>query len=142
MSPEDDPPPAPEDTRTPLFRWSGAYWGYRSATRVHDRYGRHVGWIEPTPSHVPRWRGRQGDAPRPSGFDVFLVDGHFLGELCDGHYVLRHAFRADPVVRAARPTVPHRSPPDPWPSREPRDDVDGWRDVLPWPLRPPVPLRA
>ena len=48
--------------------------------------------------------------PGRPGFDAFLLDGHFLGELCDGAYVLRDAFRADPVTRAPRPAVHHRAP--------------------------------
>lgn len=144
MSPDPDPErpgPSPQEPsrETPLFRWSGVHWGYLAGMRLHDRHGRHVGWIEPTPSRVPRWRGRQGDAPRPAGFDAFLLDGHFLGEVCDGHYVLRDAYRADPLPRAARPAIHHRTPPEPSPEREARDPVDGWRDVLPWPLRPPTP---
>jgi len=53
----------------------------------------------------------------------------------------RDAFRADPVTRAARPAVHHRAPVDRVPDREERDPMDGWRDSLPWPIRPPLPPR-
>jgi hypothetical protein len=126
----------------PFFRWDGHYWGFRVGDRLYDRYGRQVAWFQPTPPGTPRWHGRTGEAPRPAGEDVYALDGHFLGELCDGRHVLRHAGRADPVPRAARAPVPYGTPPDPVPDRGPRDPVDDWRDVLPWPLRPPTPIRV
>jgi hypothetical protein len=110
---------------TPLFRWDGTYWGFRAGDQVHDRYGRHAGWVETTPDTA----------------DVFDLSGRFLGELADELYVVRDLFRAEPIHRAPRPAVAFRTPPTPPPDREPRDPRDDWHDALPWPLPPPDPPR-
>jgi hypothetical protein len=103
----------------PLFRWTGAYWGFVAADRVYDRHGRHVGWV--------------------SGHDVYGLAGGFLGELRDEHYVLRDAIRAEPLQRAPRPAIPYLCPPAAELDRDARDPLDGWVDALPWPLPPPEP---
>jgi hypothetical protein len=108
----------------PIFRWSGASWGFLDGDRLYDRYGRQVGWIEPVPGHAP---------------DVFDLGGRFLGELLDGHYVLRHTVRAEPLHRPPRASIRHPAPPDPSPDRDPREPRDDWTDALPWPLWPPDP---
>ena len=108
----------------PVFRWSGACWGFLEGDRLYDRYGRQVGWVEPVPGHAP---------------DVFDLGGRLLGELVDGHYVLRHRLRTEPVHRAPRPPLPHPAPPDPSTDREAQEPRDDWTDPLPWPLRPPDP---
>ncbi len=116
----------PERPVTLLFRWDGTYWGFRLQNQLHDRYGRHVGWIETTPG-------------QPA--DVYHLTGRFLGELIEGHYVMRSLLRAEPVHRAERAAVPVWTPPDQPPDLEPKDPRDGWTDALPWPLRPPEPPR-
>jgi hypothetical protein len=73
--------------------------------------------------------------------DVYHLGGHCLGELTDGHYVLRGILRTEPVHRATVPAIPHMTPPDPVPNRDPRDPREGWADALPWPLAPPDPPR-
>jgi hypothetical protein len=109
---------------TPLFRWAGQYWGFLAGDRLHDRHGRHVGWVEPRPGQPP---------------EVYHLSGHFLGELVDHHYVLRHVTGAEPSGRGSRAPVPCATPPDPEPARDPRDPRDDWVDALPWPLPPPEP---
>jgi hypothetical protein len=111
---------------TPMFRWSGQYWSYLVDGRLHDRHGRQVGWLTPTADGV---------------IDVYHLGGHCLGELTDGHYVLRGILRTEPVHRATVPAIPHMTPPDPVPNRDPRDPREGWADALPWPLAPPDPPR-
>jgi hypothetical protein len=107
-----------------VFRWNGAVWGFLDGDRLYDRYGRQAGWLEPV----------SGKAP-----DVFDLDGHFLGELVDHHYVLRHTLRKEPVQRARRVRTIHPAPPDPLPARNPRLPREDWTDGLPWPIFPPDP---
>jgi hypothetical protein len=106
----------------PVFRWAGQYWGFLAGSELYDRYGRHVGWLE--------------------GADVYLRSRAFLGELRAEGYVVRDVLRAEPVHRAARAAVPYGTSPASPPDRDACDPVDGWRDALPWPLRPPEPSRV
>ena len=115
-----DAPRAP----VPIFRWSGALWGFVDHDRLYDRHGRQAGWVEAVPGRGP---------------DVFDLGGRFLGELFGRHYVMRHALRAEPVHRAPRVRTIHPAPPDPVPARDPRTPLDDWTDPLPWPLAPPDP---
>jgi hypothetical protein len=108
----------------PVFRASGAYWGFIDGGRLYDRYGRQTAWLDPVPGRPP---------------DVFDLGGRFLGELVDEHYVLRSGLRAEPVHRAPRAAQLHAAPPDAWPDREPRAPRRDWADALPWPLEPPDP---
>jgi hypothetical protein len=108
----------------PVYRPSGAYWGFVEADRFYDRYGRQMGWLDPVAGQAT---------------DVFDLAGGFLGEVVDDHYVLRYAMRAEPVHRAPRPQTLHPAPPDRGPDREPRDPRQDWADALPWPLPPPDP---
>jgi hypothetical protein len=120
------------EAMTPLFRWSGQYWGFLLDDQVHDRYGRHVGWVERAPERPPFTGSR---------LDVYDLSGRFLGEVRERHWVLRHALRAEPIHRAPRPAVPCLAPLEPPPSRDAREPRDDWSDALPWPLRPPEPIR-
>ena len=115
-----DAPRAP----VPIFRWSGAFWGFVEGDRLYDRYGRQAGWIEAVPGRSP---------------DVFDLQGRFLGELVGRHYVLRYALRNEPVHRAPRVRTTYPAPPDPPAARDPRTPLDDWIDALPWPLLPPDP---
>ena len=114
------PRPAP----VPIFRWSGALWGFVDEGRLFDRFGRQVGWIEPVAGRSP---------------DVFDLTGRFLGELFGRHYVMRYALREEPIRRSPRVRAVHPAPPDPLPARDPRTPIDDWNDGLPWPLSPPDP---
>ena len=114
----------PADAPRPVFRLGGAYWGFLESSRLYDRYGRQMGWLDPVPGRAP---------------DVFDLAGRFLGELVDDRYVLRYALRAEPVHRAPRSPSLHPAPPDEWPDREPHDPNQDWTDALPWPLPPPDP---
>lgn len=142
----------------PVFRWDGKYWGFVLGSRLHDRYGRQAGWLEPRPTSTPHTRDRRPAAPGPEtaagegpappaqvgslGMDLYDLSGRFLGELWEGQHVLRSVLRNPPVPRAARAPVPHPAPPAPAPDHEPRDPLDDWRDALPWPLFPPMPPRV
>jgi hypothetical protein len=108
----------------PVFRWSGAAWGFLEDDRLYDCYGRQAGWLELVPGKAP---------------DVFDLTGRFLGELVDHHYVLRHTLREEPVHRAPRVRSTHSAPPHPLPSRDARIPREDWTDGLPWPLLPPDP---
>jgi hypothetical protein len=111
---------------SPVFRWSGQYWGFVEHDRLYDRYGREAGWLMRLPGRPP---------------DVFDLGGRFLGQLVDDRHVLRHGLRAEPVHRAPRPGALHPAPPDAWPDLDPRDPRDDWAEALPWPLPPPDPPR-
>jgi hypothetical protein len=115
-----DTPRAP----VPIFRWSGALWGFVEHDRLYDRHGRQAGWVEAVPGRGP---------------DVFDLGGRFLGELFGRHYVMRHTLREEPVHRTPRVRTLHPAPPDPLPARDPRVPIDDWTDALPWPLPPPDP---
>ena len=114
----------PRSSPVPIFRWSGALWGFVDEGRLFDRYGRQVGWIEPVAGRSP---------------DVFDLTGRFLGELFGRHYVMRYALREEPIRRSPRVRAVHPAPPDPLPARDPRPPIDDWNDGLPWPLSPPDP---
>ena len=113
----------PSRAAAPIFRWSGALWGFVEGDRLYDRYGRQAGWLEAVPGRSP---------------DVFDLQGRFLGELI-GRHVLRYALREEPVHRAPRVRITHPAPPDPEPAGDPRSPLDDWTDALPWPLSPPDP---
>jgi hypothetical protein len=104
---------------TAVFRWAGQYWGFLGDGVLYDRYGRQVGWRE--------------------GADVFRLDGRFLGEVVDAHYVMRDRLREQPIHRAPRPGMRWPAPPLAAPDRAARDSLDDWADALPWPLPPPDP---
>ena len=114
----------PRRAPVPIFRWSGALWGFVDEERLFDRYGRQAGWIEPVAGRSP---------------DVFDLTGRFLGELFARHYVLRYALREEPIHRTPRVGQTHPAPPDPLPARDPRALLDDWSDALPWPLSSPDP---
>jgi len=40
----------------PIFRWSGALWGFVEGDRLYDRYGRQAGWIEAVPGRSLEFR--------------------------------------------------------------------------------------
>jgi hypothetical protein len=108
----------------PIFRWTGALWGFVDGDRLFDRYGRQAGWVEQVPGRGP---------------DVFDLGGRFLGELFDRHYVLRHTLREEPIPRHPRVLIIHPAPPHPAPARDRRSPLDDWSDALPWPLPLPDP---
>jgi hypothetical protein len=108
----------------PIFRWSGALWGFVDEDRLFDRFGRQAGWIEPVADRSP---------------DVFDLNGRFLGELFGRQYVMRYVLREEPIHRARCVGAIHRAPPDPLPARDPRTPIDDSHDGLPWPLFPPDP---
>jgi len=99
------------DSSTPVFRWSGQYLGFLSHRWLFDAGGRYLGWCE---SDGTVWRG----------------DGKPLGQLVEGHYVLRNLTRSSPVPRTPRvPPVPP-SLPRPAAPRLPCIPRPGWVDGL------------
>jgi hypothetical protein len=95
----------------PLFRWSGAYFGFLLSGWLFDAYGRYLGWYDE--------RGA-----------VWARDGTYLGEIVEASYVLRRLTVSPPVRRT--PKVPPVSPPLPSApaNRVPRVTLSGWADAL------------
>ncbi len=108
----------------PIYRWSGALWGFVDEDRLFDRFGRQAGWIEPVVGRSP---------------DVFDLKGRFLGELFARHYVMRYTLRGEPIHRALRVGPSASGSARSLPARDPRVPLDDWSDALPWPLSPPDP---
>jgi len=65
---------------TPIFRWSGAYFGFLTNTGfLFDANGVYIGWV--------------------SKDQVWAVDGSYLGELVDTHYILRDTDLPEPAPK-------------------------------------------
>ena len=100
-----------EAAAIPLFRWSGAYFGFLLSGWLFDAYGRYLGWYDE--------RGA-----------VWARDGTYLGEIVEASYVLRRLTVSPPVRRT--PKVPPVSPPLPSApaNRVPRVTLSRWADAL------------
>jgi hypothetical protein len=77
---------------TPIYRWSGQYFGFISNDRLFDASSHYLGWITED--------GR-----------VWRANGSFLGEIEDENYILRRTSMSTPSNRSARsrpstPSVP------------------------------------
>ena len=118
--PVTDAPRAP----VPIFRWSGALWGFVDHDRLYDRHGRQAGWVEAVPGRGP---------------DVFDLERALPRRAVRPPLRDAPRARAEPVHRAPRVRAIHPAPPDPVPARDPRTPLDDWTDPLPWPLAPPDP---
>jgi len=96
---------------TPIFRWDGRYWGFTANGNLFNRHGEYRGWIE-------------------SDGSVWRDDGTYLGEMVDGHYILRSTLALEPAPRL--PHVPPACPIPPVPSvsRVGRVPEVGYQDAL------------
>lgn len=111
MKQRDDQPVWLTASGWPIYKWDGTYFGFLTGGCFFDAKGRYLGWVT-----------EEGA--------VWHVDGRFLGELVDGHYVLRRMTMVEPVRRVprARPMPP--MPPVPSLPRVPRIPRLGWTDAL------------
>lgn len=96
---------------TPIFRWSGQYFGFISNGHFFDASSKYLGWLE-------------------SDGTVWGQDGALLGQLTDGNYILRDASRIPPIPRIPRiPPIPP-IPPIPSINRIAKIGRIGWGDAL------------
>ena len=72
----------------PIFRWNGQPLGFVQNGFLYDTEGKYLGWV-----------GTEGD--------VWAKDGHFVGEVVMGEYIMRNVLRKSPT-----PVIP-RFPPLP-----------------------------
>jgi hypothetical protein len=96
---------------TPLFRWTGRYFGFQSGGYLFDARGFYRGWVTAD--------GR-----------VWRADGRYAGELIDRWYVRWCPTETRPADRT--PLAPPDPPtvPTPWADRTPREPPAGYTDGL------------
>ena len=95
----------------PVFKWSGAPFGFIHGGALFGYDGRYVGWI-----------ARDGK--------VWHGDGRYIGDLVDEEYVLRNTQRLDPPPAVSRVSPVSPTPPAMPASRMPRPPRPGWIDAL------------
>lgn len=96
---------------TPIFRWSGEYFGFISNGNFFDANSNYLGWVE-------------------NDRTVWRQDGVLLGQLTEGNYILRNTSRTPPI-----PKIPHIPPIPPIPpipsiNRIGKIGRIGWEDAL------------
>ena len=98
-------------SKTPIYRWSGEYFGFIYNGKFFDADSNYLCWID--------------DENR-----VWRADGTFLGEIVDDNYILRQTTKVEPVPRVPKlPPVPP-VPPVPRVGRVGRVPKVGWKDAL------------
>lgn len=95
----------------PIFRWSGAYFGFLRNGNLFDATGTYKGWLTDEGA-------------------VWRADGRFLGELVDDHYILRRQSMIEPIRRVPKVPPVRRVPRVPAIPRVPRIPRLGWVDAL------------
>ncbi len=97
--------------KTPIFRWSGEYFGFIYRGNLFDAEGNYLGWIEDDGS-------------------VWNRDGTYLGELIEGNYILRNTMRMEPLPKI--PKIPPIAPIPPVPKSDRIAKMAklGWDDAL------------
>jgi hypothetical protein len=95
---------------TPVFKWSGEYFGFIHNENLFHADGAYLGWIEDG--------------------QVWASDGAYLGEVVEEHYILRRTNTIAPLPKIPRslPIRPIR--PMQGISRSGRIPKAGWIDAL------------
>jgi hypothetical protein len=95
---------------TPIFKWTGKYFGFIQGACLFDAVGCYLGWVE----EGQLW-GR---------------NGAYVGEVVEQNYILRAKGMVPPLPRKPRipPTAPIR--PTPALNRTGRLYKSGWVDAL------------
>ena len=96
---------------TPVYRWSGYYFGFIADGHLFDAAGRYLGWVE-------------------ADGTVWRVNGSYLGELVAGEFILRRSSVALPPNRPARPFPAPPAAPPAQPYRTARALPAGYLDAL------------
>lgn len=94
----------------PIYRWSGAYFGFVINGNLFDAKARYLGWVT-------------------NGL-VWHADGTYLGQLYDGSYVLANNSRSPPAPQAPHSAPPQPAVPSPWSDRAPRTLLLAFDDAL------------
>lgn len=79
---------------TPMFRWSGEYFGFLESGALFAADGTYLGWID--------------DGA------VWNKDGTFRGRVVEQNYILKREMKLEPLAR--KPRTPPRTPVPPFPS--------------------------
>lgn len=96
---------------TPIFRWSGEYFGFINNGHFFDSSSNYLGWVENDGS-------------------VWSRHGTLLGQVTDGNYILRNTSRIPPIPKIPRiPPIPP-IPPIPSINRIGKIGRIGWNDAL------------
>jgi hypothetical protein len=95
---------------TPVFKWSGEYFGFIHNENLFHADGTYLGWVE--------------------NGQVWANDGAYLGEIVEENYILRRINLSPPLPKAPRmrPIPPIR--PIQEISRSERLPKAGWIDAL------------
>ena len=98
----------PPIATTPMFRWSGEYFGFVQNNALFAADGTYIAWIE--------------------GNTVWKKDGTFCGQVVEQNYVLKRHMKLDPLARMPRTPPGPPITPIPWSKRPARvlesDSVD------------------
>jgi hypothetical protein len=97
--------------KTPVYKWSGKYWGFISNNKLFDQNATYCGWID-------------------EDNRVWNTDGFFLGEVIDENYILRKNMKMQPMNKIPKMAPMQPMPPLPRMDRVGRISRLGWDDVL------------
>ena len=97
--------------RTPIFRWSGKYFGFIHKGYFFDADSNYLGWVEDDGS-------------------VWRSDGTYLGELTESYYILRNMIKREPTPKIPKITPIPPIPAIPRINRIGRIAKIGWEDAL------------
>lgn len=96
--------------KTPIYRWSGEYFGFIYNDRLFDKYSKYLGWLD-------------------SG-EVYRSNGTYLGAIVDENYILRRTTMATKATRATRATPATPATPAARSNRAGRSNRSGYIDAL------------
>lgn len=97
--------------KTPLYKWSGNYWGFIYNNKFFDKDGNYQGWIT-------------------EDLRVWNSDGEYLGEIINENYILRNTMKMTPMSKIPKiPPIPP-IPPIPKIDRIGKIGKIGWIDAL------------
>ncbi len=95
---------------TPIFHWSGEYFGFIRDSNFFNKDGTYLGWLK----YELLWK----------------KDGEFLGELIDENYILRNKAYVPMCAQAPRTPPLRPIPPAPINNHAGKAPRAGWVDVL------------
>ena len=95
---------------TPVFKWSGEYFGFIHNENLFHADGAYLGWIEDG--------------------QVWASDGSYLGEIVEENYILRRTNRLPPLAKIPKSQPIHRIRPIQEVNRGGRIPKSGWVDAL------------
>ncbi len=97
--------------KTPIYKWSGQYWGFIYNGKLFDANSNYKGWIDD--------RNQFWDS-----------NGKYLGELIQDNYILRKENKTEPIPKIPKiPPIPP-IPPIPKIDRIGKIPKIGWKDPL------------